>query len=631
MTRRFWQDQIARLFGLQGPLINLSRTDTRKGSDQPVPMPNKAFAFFIQNCRLYIGWRLVPLAILMILAQSFETLQHWALGQFIDHLSAIVQGKAETEADWQQALWMLAGFWVAAPLCLRLFDLVNLYVTPDLRTGVKSRLFEKILSHGPTFFLNNASGHLSQRIHDAARATQSLFLLFSMSILKLVTLLSVSLFLLSQIQPGLAWLVLIWALLFIGGTLFLAQYGISFAKYSVQALSHVTGRLVDTLANMEVVRHFGQEKNEAHRLNDFLDQERLWARRNRLFWTSLHILQFSVSVGFQVILAYQIVMQVSQGNIAIGAAVMCLTLGLSLTHQVRQLTERLLEYVEQITTLSESIQLIAAVPRRQEAEDAQKLDFQSGHIRLQNVSFYYPGHEHHPALSNINLEIAGGEKIGIVGRSGAGKTTLLRLIARDYDPQKGQICLDQQDLRNLRFQSLTRHLGIVAQQSAIFDRSVAENIRYGGSNVSDDEIWQCLEQVGFADVIRQRPEGLAAILGEKGFSLSGGEKQRLAIARILVKNPGILLLDEATASLDSENERKVQQALEKVMAGRTVIAIAHRLATLRQMDRLIVLDAGQIVAQGRHADLLAEGGLYAHLWQEQQMGMDQKEEANGSL
>lgn len=629
MIRRFWQGKIARLMGLQGPLNTLFRTEEYQAGDRPVPMPNKALAFFLQNCRLYVGWRMLPLAILMILAQSFETLQHWALGQFIDHLADMVQG--HSGRDWQQALWLLAGFWVAAPLCLRLFDLVNLYVTPDLRTGVKSRLFEKILAHGPTFFLNNASGHLSQRVHEAARATQSLFLLFSMSILKLLTLLSVSLFLLSQIQLTLAGLVLVWAVAFIGGTLFLAQYGIDFAKYSVKALSHVTGRLVDTLANMEVVRHFGQEKNEAQHLNGFLDQERLWARRNRLFWTCLHILQFMVSVGFQIILAFQIVTQVSQGTMAIGTAVMCLTLGLSLTHQVRQLTERLLEYVEQITTLSESIQLIAAVPRRQETEDAVELDFRSGNIDLENVSFHYPGHQQHPALSDINLTIRGGEKIGIVGRSGAGKTSLLRMIARDYDPQSGQVRIDGQNLRQLRFQSLTQHLGIVAQQSAIFDRSVAENIRYGGSDVSEAHIWHCLEQVGFANVIRQRPEGLQAVLGEKGFSLSGGEKQRLAIARILVKNPGILLLDEATASLDSENERKVQQALEQVMTGRTVIAIAHRLATLRQMDRLIVLDGGRIVAQGRHDDLLAAGGLYAHLWQEQQMGMDPKEEVNGSL
>ncbi len=610
-----WVQKCACLCGLQMPLDSLYRRDGKAKFEKPLAMPETAFAFFYQNCRLYVGWRFLPLAVLMILAQSFETLQHWALGRFIDALAHITD--PVTPSDWQSSLMILACFWFAAPLCQRLFDIVNLYVTPDLRTGVKSRLFEKILAHGPTFFLQNASGHLSQRVHEAARATQSLFLLFSMSILKLVSLLSVSLTLLSQVDVRLAFLVFIWAILFIGGTLFLARFGIYFARYSVNALTKVTGRLVDTLANIEAVRHFGQQRQEAAQLNLALDQERVWARRNRLFWTSLHVLQFLMSGGFQVAVAYFVVHALQAGHLQIGQAVMSMTLSLTLTHQIRQLTERLLEYVEQVTTLSESIRLIAAPARRQQSEDAVDLEMRGGSIDVRDVTFQYPGNPRVWALKHIDLHIRGGEKIGIVGRSGAGKTSLLRVIARDYDPQQGHVFLDHQDIRCLTFDSLYQQTGIVAQQAAIFDRSVAENIRYGRSDISDADIWEALDQVGFAEVIKERPDGLQAILGEKGFSLSGGEKQRLAIARMLVKNPRILLLDEATASLDSENERKVQTALERVMEGRTVIAVAHRLATLRHMDRLIVLDQGQIIAEGSHAELLKEGGLYYQLWQEQ--------------
>lgn len=258
-----------------------------------------------------------------------------------------------------------------------------------------------------------------------------------------------------------------------------------------------------------------------------------------------------------------------------------------------------------------------------DAEDAVPLQVTRGAVKFDDVSFAYG--QRVGGISHINLSIAPGERLGIVGASGAGKSTLVSILLRLHDTESGTISIDGQDLRGVTQESLRRQIGMVTQETAMFNRPASDNIRYGKPDATDAEVIEAARKAEAHEFILGLTDfrghtGYQAFLGERGVKLSGGQRQRIALARALLKDAPILVLDEATSALDSEVEALIQSALENAMEGKTVIAIAHRLSTIASMDRIVVLDAGQIVEEGTHDDLLSEGGLYARYWNRQSGG-----------
>lgn len=248
-------------------------------------------------------------------------------------------------------------------------------------------------------------------------------------------------------------------------------------------------------------------------------------------------------------------------------------------------------------------------------DQAPDLEVNAGAITFENVSFHY--RPDRPIVKNLNLTISPGEKVAIVGASGAGKSTLVKLLFRFYDPSEGRIVIDGQDIRNICQHSLRRVIGIVPQDTVLFNQSIFENIRYGNPQASDAEVEQAIELAHLKDFINELPEGAATTVGERGLKLSGGEKQRVAIARTILKRPPILVFDEATSSLDSTSERSILSALQEISQGHTSLVIAHRLSTIVDADTIVVFDHGTVVEQGSHDDLLAQNGHYAELWSAQ--------------
>ena len=259
------------------------------------------------------------------------------------------------------------------------------------------------------------------------------------------------------------------------------------------------------------------------------------------------------------------------------------------------------------------LELLAAKPQIKLPDNPQALPALKGDIRIENLSFFYPSRPEHASLAEVSLHVRPGETVALVGASGAGKSTLFQLLLRFYDPQSGRICLDDIDLAEVDPRELRRQIGIVPQEVVLFSADAMENIRYGRAEASDEEVRAAARAAAADEFIERLPEGYRSFLGERGVRLSGGQRQRIAIARAILKNPPVLLLDEATSALDAESERLVQSALERLVAGRTTLVIAHRLATVRQADRIVVMDQGRIVASGTHATLIGEDGLYARL------------------
>jgi len=306
------------------------------------------------------------------------------------------------------------------------------------------------------------------------------------------------------------------------------------------------------------------------------------------------------------------------GALSVGAFAMIFFLANQIIRSVQELSYRMLEYFEQLGTLAEALELVTHPHEIVDVQDAKPLNLREGAIRFDAVSFAHP--DGLQVFDNLNLTIRPGEKVGLVGPSGAGKSTLVKLLRRQFEPQKGRILIDGQDIAHITWDSLNRAIAEVPQAAGIFHRAVRDNIRYAKPDASEAEMLRAAAEAHAHDFISGRTLGYDTIVGEQGIKLSGGERQRVAIARALVKDARILVLDEATSSLDSESEHLIQEALWTLMKGRTVIAIAHRLSTIAGMDRIVYLEAGRIVEEGPHRELLAKGGAYARLWNRQMGG-----------
>jgi len=311
-------------------------------------------------------------------------------------------------------------------------------------------------------------------------------------------------------------------------------------------------------------------------------------------------------------------MDALSGAISVGAFAMIFFLANQIIRSVQELSYRLLDYFEQLGTLAEALELVSQTHEIVDLPDAQPLAVREGTIRYENIKFAHP--DGLQVFDGLNLTIRPGEKVGLVGPSGAGKSTLVKLLRRQFEPQAGRIVIDNQDISHVTWDSLNEAIAEVPQVASVFHRAVRDNIRYAKPGADEGEVLHAATEAYAHDFITGRSTGYDTIVGEQGIKLSGGERQRVAIARALVKDARILVLDEATSSLDSESEHLIQQALWTLMQGRTVIAIAHRLSTIAGMDRIVYLEAGRIVEEGPHRELLSKGGAYARLWNRQMGG-----------
>ena len=380
-------------------------------------------------------------------------------------------------------------------------------------------------------------------------------------------------------------------------------------------LGDINARLQDDLAGIRVVQAFGQEDAELerfHRVSERYYHERV--RAIRTWSTFFPALDFVSALGGAVMLGVGAYMVVA-GQMSLGTLVAFLSYIHSFYDPIRRLTEVDNTFQQAIAAGERIFELMDEKPEIQDAPDAVELDHIQGEVVFEDVHFHYGDGDE--VLHDIDFRIAPGEVVALVGPSGAGKTSIANLLCRFYDPAHGRILIDGHDLRKIRLRSLRRHIAVVLQDTFLFNGTVRENLIYGKPDATEEEMIAAAQTAYAHEFIMNLPHGYDTEIGERGVKLSGGQRQRLALARAILTNPRILILDEATSSVDAEAEYLIQQALEEALKGRTALVIAHRLSTIRNADKIIALENGRIREIGHHRELLSRGGLYSQLYQRQ--------------
>ena len=532
-------------------------------------------------------------------------------------------------------LWLFGAgvlfFLVLRPIFFGIFSFMQTnVVTPNVSNLVLSRLHRWTLGQSVQFFDNDFAGRIAQKEMQTARAVTDV----------VVEILHTVLFALASVIGAALMLTSVDVSLTVGLCLWLLTY-LALIKYFMplirkrsgvraSARAMVTGQIVDTVTNIKTVKLFAHDEHE--------DQAALEAMRGfrdssldygtvaswfRFCLNSLGGVLPVMMVGGS--LWFWSTGSISAGDIAVAGAI-----SLRLSQMTGWVSYTLMTIYANLGEIEDGISTLSPPHDLTDAPDAKRLRVPSGKIDFDRIHFAY-GRDV-GGVDNISLSIAAGEKVGVVGASGAGKSTLVSLLLRLYDTEKGTVRIDGQDLRKVTQESLRHQIGMVTQETALFNRSARDNILYGRANASEADLVDAAKQAEAHDFILQLQDhkgrrGYEAHLGEQGVKLSGGQRQRIALARAILKDAPILVLDEATSALDSEVESSIQSALERVMRGKTVLAIAHRLSTLSKMDRIIIIDQGHIVETGTHQSLLELGGLYHRYWKRQSGGFIETQQA----
>ena len=389
-----------------------------------------------------------------------------------------------------------------------------------------------------------------------------------------------------------------------------------FIREANKADSSSNSRAIDSLINYETVKYFTNEEFEAKRYDSELAEWEQAKRKNRLSLFSLNggqALIIAVASSAMMALAAS---RVVAGTMTLGDFVLINAFTMQIFMPLNFLGFVYREIRGSLANIEQMFDLLGKQAKVEDAPDARPLQVADGEIRFEDVEFHYDPAR--PILRKVNLRIGAGEKVAVVGASGAGKSTLVKLLFRFYDVTGGAICIDGQDIRAISQDSLRRAIGIVPQDTVLFNDTLFENVRYGRPEASEAEVREAIELAHLSEFIASLPKGEQTMVGERGLKLSGGEKQRVAIARTILKRPKVLVFDEATSSLDSRSEQSILTAINEVARGNTSLVIAHRLSTIVDADTILVMDQGRVVEQGAHGELLAAEGAYAKLWQLQQ-------------
>ncbi len=531
--------------------------------------------------------------------------------------------------------WIVDGIIESKPLKFLIYTVIFYAVTRvmsqvcnELRDGVFSKVTQKIVRDlGITVFehlhkldldfhLNRQTGGLNRTLDRGIKGIQ---MFFRMSLFNLMPVLCeiTIVFIILWINYGISYgiISLFFVVSYISYTFLITKYLINYVRIMNESDGQANAKLIDSLLNYETVKYFNNEKLESKRLDESLKIYQKNAIKNDVFGSLLNTGQSAiVALGLGIIMVFAI-QEIQEKTMTIGDFVLINTLLIQLYIPLFMLGFAYREVRNSLTSMEDMFSFLKIIPKLKDVPNAKEIKVTHGSVFFKNVCFSYnPDRE---ILKDISFDIKGGTTLAIVGETGSGKSTIGKLLFRFFDPTIGEICIDDQIIENATQESVHSIIGVVPQDTVLFNDTIYYNILYGKINSSHEDVINAAKQAQIHDFIISLPQGYDTLVGERGLRLSGGEKQRISIARLVLKNSPIFIFDEATSSLDTATEKEIQINLNQISKGRTTIIIAHRLSTIEHADEVIVLQAGKIIEKGKHQDLLQKQGIYYNLWDQQ--------------
>jgi ATP-binding cassette, subfamily B, bacterial len=568
----------------------------------------RPLAFFAR----YVRFRGIAHAVILTavaLAVVSSVMTQYGVKLLVDTLSLPVRNA--------NGAWLAFGFLVALiaadNLLWRLAAWVGNTTFVAVTGDVRRDLFRHLTGHAPGYFATRSPGTLTSRVTATSNAFFTVENMLVWNVLPPCMATVCAIALVATVSWGMAACLVVVGGLVIAVMIRFAAAGRPLHHEFANRAAAVDGEMTDVVGNMNIVNAFGGRSREHRRFDATVEREMTARRQSLRYLERLRIAHALVTVALTVLLLAWALVLWQRGAATTGDVILVCTLGLSVLHATRDMAIALVDVTQHMARFSEALSTLLVPHAMCDDPAAAPLVRRGASVTLEDVTFAYP--DCPTIFENLTLHIGTGQRVGLVGASGGGKTTVFALLQRFYDIQAGRVLVDGQDVTQVTQQSLREAIAVVPQDISLFHRTLMENIRYARPEASDDEVWQATASAQCYDFIEALPQGLDTLVGDRGVRLSGGQRQRIAIARAFLKDAPLVLLDEATSALDGDSEELIREALGRLMRGRTVVAIAHRLSTVRSFDRILVLDKGRLVQDGPPEALMRSDGIYRNLIQ----------------